>query len=108
MEFKSYADIQALQSQFTSRFEKRLEELKKELPKSMDQQVSSKRAAIKQAQEAMKAAEKTRDSLVKRASAQVTLHKEAVVRLTRELAELEGGMKKAAKAKTPSRPAKPK
>ena len=108
MEFKSYTELQALQRKFTESFEQRIEALKKELPKSLDLQASTKRAALKQAQEAMKTAEKTRDSLVKRASALVTQRKDEVTRLTRELGELESGTKKAAKAKTPARPAKPK
>jgi hypothetical protein len=109
MEFKNYAEVLELHTQFTGRFEKRLAELKKELPKSAEALLDTKRTAIKQANEAVKAAEKTRDSLVKRANAEVAYRQETVTRLTREIAELESAGKKAAKAakaKVPAR--KPK
>jgi len=109
MEFKNYAEVLKLHTQFTGRFQKQLAEIKKELPKSMESLLDTKRAAIKQATEAVKAAEKTRDSLVKRANADIAHQKESVTRLTREIAEIEAAGKKTPanpKAKSPAR--KPK
>lgn len=115
MEFKSYSDILELHTQFASSFEKRLAALKKELPKTPDGLLSTKRTALKHAQEAMKAAEKTRDNLIKRANVQVAQRKDDAARLSREIDDLEGEIRKAAKAgsthpasKTRARPAKPK
>ena len=52
MEFKSYADILSLHTQFSDRFQKRIVELRDELPKNGDALIAAKRAAIKQAQAA--------------------------------------------------------
>jgi hypothetical protein len=104
MEFKNYAEVLELHTRFTDRFEKRIAELKKEMPKSVESLLDTKRAAMKQANEAVKVAEKTRDSLVKRADAEVAHRQATVTRLARELAEIEGAAKKTTKAKTPRKP----
>lgn len=110
MELKTYDDVLALHSNFADTFRKRIEEMKKTLPKSTDALIKSKSAEIKAAIEAAKAAEKARDTLVKRANAEIAQHKEVAARLTLEVEEIQKGSKTKPdpKLKAPARPAKPK
>jgi hypothetical protein len=115
MEFKSYDEILSLHRDFTEKLLKRVDSIRDDLPKTGQGVIAVKRAALKQAQEAGAASERTRKEVLKRFDTEISRKRDEVTRLTQEIAEIEKSAKggnlakseKTTKTTKPKKPAKP-